>query len=277
MIRKIYFLSLFFASTSFTLKAQLVDEGSVDASLQQPQPFLYTITTLNPAARHWSLNYAGGYGQNTISPVGFDGVDQNISVMGYLGARTTLLVSMGVGFGNSGYVQSIQQAELLKDFVGGKNPIGLRVGTSLGFRREFNNDAVAFSRFTAAFENKGWKLAANFRFEKAFDSERDGLDVISTFGVLREINGQLFGGIEAVGQDLEGFWQTDETEGGARILIGPSLNFVPVGSRFSFSLCGGPIIQATHSMIIPNDSAVRDLPILNNGFTLKFNVGFRFL
>jgi hypothetical protein len=86
----------------------------------------------------------------------------------------------------------------------------------------------------------------------------------------------LFGGVEAVGQDLEGLWETDEAEGGAKVLIGPSLNFVPKGSRLSFSLCAGPILYVTHSTITPDDSAVRELPI-NNGFTVKFNVGFDFL
>lgn len=276
MARKIYFSLFFLLSVIFTLKAQSVSEGLDFNSLQQPQPFLYTMTTLNASARQWSLNYSGGYGQNTVTPLGFDGVDQNLAVKGYLGARITFLASMGVGFGNNGYVQTIQQAEVLRDFIGGKNPTGFRIGTGLGIRREFNNDAVVLSRFTAAYENPQWKAAANVRFEKAFDGERDGLDIISSFGIQKQITGQLFGGIEAVGQDLEGFWQTNEAEGGARLLIGPSLNFAPAGSRLSFSLCGGPIIYASHSTIIPNDSAVRDLP-LTNGFTVKFNVGFRFL
>ncbi|HEY4328038.1 MAG TPA: hypothetical protein VGN20_28900 [Mucilaginibacter sp.] len=262
---------------SLVLKAQTINEGLKGSSFAQPQPFLFTVTTLNPAARQWSLNYSGGYGQNTATPFGFDGVDQNISVLGYLGARTTLLASMGVGFGNNGYVQTVQQAEVLKDFIGGKKVTGFRLGTSLGVRREFSGEITALSRFNAAYESQAWKFATNIRFEKVFASDRDGLDVISTFGILKQISGRFFGGVEAVGQDLEGFWEPDEAEGGARILIGPSLNFVPQGSRLSFSVCGGPIIQATHSVIVTNDSAVRDLPLLNNGFTVKFNVGFRFL
>jgi len=268
---------LLLISISFVIKAQSINGGLTGSSFEQPQLFLFTVTTLNPAARQWSLNYSGGYGHNTLTPVGFEGVDQNISVLGYLGARTTLLASMGVGFGANGNVQTIQQAEVMKDFIGGKNVTGFRIGTSLGLRHEFNSDVTALSRFNAAYESHSWKFATNIRLEKVFDSERDGLDVISTFGVLKQINGSLFGGIEAVGQDLEGFWQTDETEGGARILVGPSLNYVPQGSRLAFSVCAGPIIQATHSSIILNDSAVRDLPLLNNGFTVKFNVAFKFL
>jgi hypothetical protein len=276
MMKKIYFLVCLFLSLNYVTKAQLTDDGLSGGSLGQPQPFLYTINSLNPAARHWSLNYNGGYGQYTVTPLGFDGVDQNFAVKGYLGNRYSLMATMGVGFGNHGNTQTYQQAEVFKDFIGGVNPTGFRFGTSLGVIREFSNDVVALSRFNAAYENTAWKFAINARVEKAFAANRDALDLISSFGIQRKIAGQFFGGIEAVGQDLEGLWETDEAEGGAKVLIGPSVNFVPVGSRLSFSLCAGPILYVTHSTVIPNDSAVRELP-LNNGFTVKFNVGFNFL
>ncbi len=275
MARKIYLILFLLLSAGFTLKAQTMDGGLTNSSLGQSQPFLYTMNGLNPAAQHWSLNYSGGYGQYTVTSLGFDGVEQHIGVKGYLGNRFTILTNMGIGLGSRGNTQTYQQAEVFKDFIGGKNPTGFRFGTSLGVIREFSNDLVILSRFNAAYENLAWKFAANARLEKAFATGRDGYDVISSFGILRRIDGQLFGGVEAVGQDLEGLWATD-AEGGAKVLIGPSLNFVPVGSRLSFSLNAGPILYVTHSTITPYDSAVRELP-LNNGFTVKFNVGFNFL
>lgn len=274
MARKIYFGLLILLIAGFATKGQTLSQEPT-SSLAQPQPFLFTINTLNPAARAWSFNYSGGYGQNTVTPLGFDGVDQDFAVKGYLGNKFTLNASLGAGFATSGNIQTIQQAEVLRDFIGGNTPTGFRIGTSLGFRREFNNDAIAFSRLTAAYENVLWKVGANVRFEKAFDKNRDGLDIISSIGIHRQISGQLFGGLEAIGQDLEGFWQSDETEGGARLLVGPSLNFAPLGSRFSFTLCGGPIIYATRSVATINQFAVRELPS-TNGYTMKFNVGFRF-
>jgi len=276
MVRKIYFSLFILLSINGALKAQTLDRDIAGASLTQPQPFLYTINGLNPAARHWSLNYSGGYGQYTVTPLGFDGVDQNMGVKGYLGNRFSLLANMGVGFGSRGNTQTYQQAEIFKDFIGGNSPTGFRFGTSLGVIREFSNDVVLLSRFNAAFENLAWKIGANARIEKAFAADRDEFDLISSFGILRRIKGQLFGGVEAVGQDLEGLWETDEAEGGAKILIGPSLNYVPIGSRLSFSLNAGPILYVTHSTLTPNDSAVRELP-LSNGFTIKFNAGFNFL
>lgn len=270
-----YLLSILACLSAMAACGQTINPTLPNEGLAQPQPFLFTINTLNPSARGWSLNYSGGYGQRTVTPLGFDGVDQNIAVKGYLGAKFTLVASMGVGFGTKGNVNSLQQAEVLRDFIGGNKPEGVRIGASFGFRREFNSDKVALSRITAAFENQQWKLGGNVRFEKAFDKNRDDMDVISSIGVHRQIAGQLYGGFEAVGQDLEGFWEADEAEGGARVLIGPSLNYAPVSSRFAFTLCGGPIIYATHSTVTPgNQFPVRELPT-NNGFTMKFNVGFR--
>lgn len=274
MITRISLLVIVFVLSVSALKAQTINPQQFNATMSQPQPFLFTISTLNASARGWSLNYSGGYGEHTVTPLGYDGVDQDIAVKGYLGDKFTLFTSIGVGLANNGSINSIEQAEVLRDFVGGNTSTGLRIGASLGFRREFNNDKVALSRLTATYEDLSWRLGANVRFEKAFDVNRDAFDVISSVGIHHELAGQLYGGIEAVGQDLEGFWETDEAEGGARVLIGPSLNYVPVASRFSFTLCGGPIIYATHSVLAPNEYAVRELP-LTNGFTMKFNVGFR--
>lgn len=275
MNRKIYLCLFLLLSLTSLVNAQTAEQDTYNSTLTQPQPFLYTINGLNPAARHWSLSYSGGYGQYTVTPLGFDGVNQNMGVRGYLGNRFSLLANMGVGFGARGNTQTYQQAEVFKDFIGGSSPTGFRFGTSLGVIREFSNDVVLLSRFNAAYESMGWKIGANARIEKAFAADRDEFDLISSFGILRRIRGRLFGGVEAVGQDLEGLWETDEAEGGAKVLIGPSLNYVPVGSRLSFSLNAGPILYVTHSVIL-DESAVRELP-LNNGFTVKFNVGFNFL
>ncbi|HEY9002375.1 MAG TPA: hypothetical protein VIM89_13540 [Mucilaginibacter sp.] len=275
MKKNLYTLVILSFILPLTIQAQTINPQLGTPAMAQPQPFLFTINTLNPAARGWSLNYNGGYGERTVTPLGYDGVDQNIGVKGYLGAKFTFLASMGIGFGNNGDVKSLQQIEALRDFIGGNTPSGFRLGASLGFRREFNNDKVALTRITAAYENVDWRFGGNIRFEKAFDKDRDGVDVISSIGIHRQISGELFGGIEAIGQDLEGFWETDEAEGGARLLVGPSLNFAPASSRFSFTVCGGPIIYATRSTPAYNEFAVRELPT-SNGFTMKFNVGFRF-
>jgi hypothetical protein len=69
----------------------------------------------------------------------------------------------------------------------------------------------------------------------------------------------LYVGFEALGEDLEGFWEKEEAEGGAKVLVGPSVNLLPNNSRFSFSFSGGPVLYATKSDL-SNPNAIRDLP-----------------
>ena len=51
---------------------------------------------------------------------------------------------------------------------------------------------------------------------------------------------------EAVGSDLEGFWDSGEAEGGATLFAGPTLAFSPMGS-WRLVIGGGPVLRATSS------------------------------
>src|ERR1700733_13619084 len=119
MIKKLLLSIIFLFILNGIIRAQAINPTLGNPAMDQPEPFLFTINTLNPAARGWSINYAGGYGQRTVTPLGYDGLDQNICVKGYLGAKFTFLASMGLGFGNKGDVRSLQQAEVIRDFIGG--------------------------------------------------------------------------------------------------------------------------------------------------------------
>ena len=61
-----------------------------------------------------------------------------------------------------------------------------------------------------------------------------------------------------IGEDLEGFWEAEEAEGGARLLVGPSLHVSPNRQRWQLIATGGPLFH-------PKDNgqssvAFRDLP-----------------
>lgn len=240
-----------------------------------PQPFLFSVNTLTANTPLWSVNYAGGYGERTAGSFGYDGVDQQLAVKGYLGNRFTFLAAASLGFANSGGTTSAQQAEVIRDFIGGQKAIGARFGVGLGANRDFSNTAAIFSRITAAYDAAAWRVGGNLKFEKAFNKNRDGIDLITSVGFQHRIAGPFFAGIEAVGQDLEGFWEKDEAEGGAKLLIGPSINVNPYRSRFSFSVCGGPVFYATHSTVVPS-AAIRDVGTLasQNGYTIRAMVAF---
>ena len=83
--------------------------------------------------------------------------------------------------------------------------------------------------------------------EKPMSGDRDAVDLISTVGAGRKFGSAVTMSVEAVGQDLEGFWDPQEKEGGARLMVGPSLSIAPPTARWQLTLGGGPIVRATHS------------------------------
>ena len=238
--------------------------------LSSVQPYLFSVTTLTPEMQSWSLDYSGGYGERVSSPFGYSGVDQEVAVKGYLGDRFTLYARAAFGFPEDGAVSSAQQVEVIRDFIGGRDALGFRLGAGLGARYDYENVGAVTGRITGTYESTYWRINGNLLFEKAFADDRDAIDIITGIGFQYRVLGNLYAGVEALGEDLEGFWDDDEAEGGAKVLVGPSLNLSPTASRFSFSVSGGPVIYATQSGVEPSE-AIRDLP-LKNGFTVRARI-----
>ncbi len=263
-----YFLLSFFCLTGF------YGMGQVSSA---PQPFLFSINTLTAENPKWNLHYSGSYGERTAGEFGYDGLGQQFGVKGYLGSRFTLYGTASVGFANSGGVTSAQQVEVIRDLLGGKSLSGFRLGAGLGASRDWSNVKSAISRITLSFDQTKWRATGNLRFEKAFESSRDKLDFISSLGFQHRISNAVYLGFEAVGQDLEGFWEKDEAEGGAKLMVGPSLNFIPSSSKLSFSISGGPVFYATRSQVIPSE-AIREISALasGNGYTIRALINFNF-
>lgn len=274
-MKKNTLLLIFLFAGHLAGKAQNLDFSAKAAtSAASVQPFLYSVNTLSPGSPQWNFNYSGSYGERTSGAYGYDGIDQQLAIKGYLGNRFTLYANAGVGLARSGSMNSTQQVEVIRDFIGGRKPVGPRLGLGFGLSRDWDNVKSVFSRVTAFFDNQNWRFGSNLRFEKAFSQSRDNIDLITSVGVHHKVKGSLYVGAEAVGQDLEGFWEKNEAEGGAKLLIGPSLNMAPVNSKFAFSLCGGPVFYATSSNVMPS-IALRDLTT-QNGYTVKAMVTFNF-
>jgi hypothetical protein len=255
--------------------ALLISSGLRGIAQNQVQPFLFTLNTLTGEKAYWNLHYSGTYGERTTGQFGYDGLGQQFGVKGYLGHRFTLYGTAAIGFAHVGGVTSAQQAEVIRDLIGGKSAEGFRMGAGLGLSRDWSNVKSAISRITLSFDRTKWLATGNLRFEKAFESSRDKLDFISSLGFQHRISNGLFLGFEAVGQDLEGFWEKDEAEGGAKLMLGPSVSFAPLNSKLSFALSGGPVFYATRSNAIPSE-AIREIGSFasGNGYSLRALINF---
>lgn len=255
-----------------TAIAQTQDKSDLPATKKAPASFLFSETTLTPEDLSWSLDYSTSYGERVAGPFGYEGIGQQLGIKGYLGKRMTLFANAALGIPHNDNVSSAQQAEIIRDFIGGKTKQGLRLGAGLGVSRDYSNVKSLLSRVTVSYDAPRWRAGGNILFEKAFAQNRDKIDVITSLGVHYRLLGSLYGGIETVGEDLEGFWDKEEAEGGAKLLVGPSLNMTTNNSRISFSISGGPVIYATRNQI-SNPEALRELPS-QSGLTLRTKVIF---
>jgi hypothetical protein len=252
--------------------AQVNEKDELYISKRTPEPFLYSKTTLTSSDIPWSIDYLASYGERVSGQFGFDGLGQQIGLKGYLGKKFTLYGQAAFGFDLNHNVTSAQQAEIIHDFVGGKQNKGLRLGVGLGIGRDFSSVFSFMSRITASYDVLNWKAGGNILLQKSFSDNRDAVDIITSIGFHHRIFGGLYGGFETVGEDLEGFWDQEEAEGGAKLLVGPSLNMTTKDSKMSFSVSGGPVFYATQNQAT-NPDAIRELPS-QNGLTIRAKVIF---
>lgn len=235
------------------------------------RPFLFTITTDRPPDGQWTAHYDPGYADRTDVPFGYDGFEQRIGVQGSLGHGFTVLGQVGLGVAGDAGTQSSQEAELLKDVLGKAR--GLRLAVGLGVRREWEGTTALLGRLSLGHAFGRSALHGNVRFERPFAEGRDQVDVIMSLGWLRRVSPAVGLGVEVMGEDLEGFWDAEEAEGGARLFVGPSVHVAPPGRRFYLTLGGGPIVRASRSD--RTSPAPRDLGG-KNGYAVRMSAGYSF-
>jgi hypothetical protein len=150
------------------------------------------------------------------------------------------------------------------------------LAVGLGMRHEINGVNVLLGRVAAGRSFSAWRLDGNALFERPYAVGRDSVDLITSFGVARRLLPALYTGVELIGEDLEGFWEVEEAEGGARVLIGPSIRLAPPNKRWQVSAAGGPVIHATRSGRMSD--ATRGLPnsVSGNGYAVRAALTYGF-
>jgi hypothetical protein len=259
------------------------------AAAAQTGPFVFTLTTTptSPSEQRWTVDYEAGYGKRAAEPFGLDGIGPRLAVRGVLGGGLALLGQAGlrtVGTTSPGLGEftvfkpsnaellnvPTAQIELLKDLRPARG-VGLAVG--LGVRREWQGPTVLLGRIAVGHSSARSTLFGNVRFERALDKGRDAVDLVTSAGWLRRY-GSVHVGVEAIGEDLEGFWDSAEAEGGAKLFAGPSVHFSRPGRPWSVSLCGGPILYATRTG--RSSGAARDLAAAGSHYAMRLSFGYSF-
>ena len=237
----------------------------------QERPFLFTLTPSGTELHPLVLQYDAAYGKNTFEPIGGNNVEQTLGLQTQLGPAVTLLGKVGFATAGTSTITS-QHVELLVRMT---EPEGtsFRFSAGPGVRHEYSGTTVLLGRVVAGVRTDRWQAYGNMLIEKPFARDRDAVDLLFTAGWSYNISSTMLLGVEAVGQDLEGFWEPDEAEGGATLFLGPTFSMQLPESSSTLTIGVGPILRATQSG--RSSSALRNYPVAQgNGFVLHAAVNY---
>jgi hypothetical protein len=230
------------------------------------RPFLSSIIPSRTGESPLQLSYSTAFGKHTFEPIGGDALEQNIGAQLNIGENFSLLVQGGMAL-DHGEGSGSFHAELLANVLRGDTGL-MDFNAGLGYRREYSRTNVLLGRAIAGKRFDNWMLYGNVLFERALASERDDIDIMTSIGVSYRISDVFRIGLEGVGQDLEGFWDDEEAEGGARLYVGPTIGVSIVGTPWHLTVGGGAILRGSTSN--RTSGAVRDIPLANeHGFLIR--------
>ena len=194
----------------------------------QERPFLFSIATATDAKPAVRFDYDIGIGERAFQSDVANQPEQRVGVQASSG-RLTFLARLGIAEVGGSY-QSSQSGEALYSILRPSSHVELAAGG--GVLHEAGGVNVLLARVVAGRNTDSWRLDGNLQFQKPMSSERDALDLITSVGWARKLTHGVSLGVEAIGEDLEGFWESEEREGGARLLVGPSLHISPAAQRW---------------------------------------------
>ena len=240
----------------------------------QDRPFLFSVTTTtaDPSKPSIRLDYDLGAGERAFQSGTDNQPEQRVGIQATRG-RLTAIGRVGLVAAGSSY-QSSQAGELLVSLVDpARSAFAFAAGG--GVQHEAGGVDVLLGRIVGGRETAAWRLHGNLLFQKPLASDRDAVDLITTLGWARKLTPAIAPGVEGVAEDLEGFWDSEETEGGARILLGPSLHIAPVGRAWQVTATGGPAFHPSDTGL--SSSAIRDLPptTKRTGYAARVGVTLR--
>jgi hypothetical protein len=239
----------------------------------QTRPFVYSLIPAPDGVPATGVYTDIAYGHDVFAALGPEAVEQRLAMQRTLSPRFTITAQTGWAPQDDNVRSNVSaQVELLGNIGRSHSPLVLAVGA--GAMRDYTGTGVALGRVVAGYRGARTLAVANLRLEHAFtraQDQRDALDVITTVGATRDIASGIRLGVESVAEDLEGFVEADEAEGGAKLMIGPTIG---IGMRrWTMQLTAGPVFHLTGSSYSGSGSgAPRDLS--RPGYVARSAFGF---
>ena len=237
---------------------------------------MFSITTSEAAANQAVVYLDSTFGERPFNVSTDAGrAQQLVGVQASLGSRWTILAD--AAFAPTDQVSGTTvHSELLVSILNGPQH-GLSLALGGGVRHEWSGVDVLIGRVTAGKTWASSRLAGNVVFEHPMAAPgRDAVDLTTTAGWTARVTRAVSIGVEGIGEDLEGFWDPDEAEGGARLLVGPSLHVAGAKAKWQVTVTGGPLFHVDAN---PRSSdATRLLPPqqVQTGYAVRGSVAFAF-
>jgi hypothetical protein len=247
--------------------------GPCTTAVGQERPFLFSFTPTPASASGVLVHYDAGYADRALPQVEADGLEQRLGLEARVGSRWTLLAASMVadeaGASRVGY-----RGEALFDLRPGAERT-LRLSVGGGARREVSGVNVLLGRAVVGLERSRWRLLGNLLLEKPFEDERDAVDLITCLGFGWKLKPAVALGVEVVGEDLEGLWDKEEAEGGAKVFFGPVVHWALPSRHLQVTVGGGPVLT-----VRPTDlTSTAERPLGTggrNGYAVRASVAYRF-
>ena len=242
----------------------------------QSRPFIYSVLPNGSAAARGAVYGDIGYGNHLFAAVGPEKLEHSAGAQVALSPRVIVLAQLGWAMNDA----------QVRGRVGGGADVLARlsapaahtiVAIGIGAAQDYRRSVVARGRVVLGYVGKRSHLVGNLNLERPVHTApgdvRDGVDVITTLGFSHAVSNSLRLGVESVAEDLEGFFEADEAEGGAKLMLGPSVGIGSRASRWNATVAVGPVVQLTRSTASGSGSGAAR--VLNqNGFVLRTSLSY---
>lgn len=228
--------------------------------------FLYVDAPRELPQSRVAVALESGYEHQGIQDPFGDAAAYRLGVRLPLGARLETLAHINA---QGGPDPAANSGELHARWTTGRGDREARMfSLSAGGRLEDTGVGTLLADFAGSTPIGKSRVALSVAFERPMSEARDEVDLLTSAGWMKPFGSRFQAGVEVCGQDLEGFWEEEEAEGGASFFVGPTVTLRGGGTPWGLSIAGGPVFHATNSTL--TSEAPRPLPAGRNGYAFRF-------
>lgn len=237
--------------------------ASIDASAQSEEPWEpFVLSRVGPSLEQGQVALEAGAGYNGLPQGRTARLDDSYQGSSWLSSSAGLVkgvelsgtVSMSQ-VPSQGWGLADARAEVRFKLLDRPFGLPLRIAGSAGYQRDWQQQNAAEAALLLSSDIGRMRLVANVRAAHYFHGSRDSLDVFATAGAAWRFAQWLQGGVEYLGEELEGVGGTEVDAGpGGRHFVGPSTTFLVPGSTLRLNMTAGPLFTPVGSSLLVRGS-----------------------